>query len=97
MFLSFLLLPVMAEEGGVSYDDLRIDMQTSNAELRKADEATVQAVLDVKDAKAAYQPVIELMLTGTYMANPPIDKITISGNKLASQLGLPTGVVTPTG
>ena len=68
MLLSFLLLPAMAEEGGVSYDDLRIDMQTSNAELRKADEATVQAILDVKDAKAAYQPVIELMLTGTYMA-----------------------------
>ena len=86
--ITIALLPLTAEESGVSYSDLKLSMEGNNAELRQAEEAIVQSNLDVKDAKAAYQPEIELTLTGTYMANPPIGKMTLSTDEILSQLGV---------
>lgn len=84
-----LLLPLAAEGTSVSYEDLKASMQSSNTTLRKADQQIIQSNLDVKDAKAAYQPTIDLTLTGTYMPNPPIDRITLSADEIESQLGIP--------
>lgn len=95
--LLLLLLPLAAEGTSVSYEDLKASMQSSNTTLRKADQQIIQSNLDVKDAKAAYQPTIDLTLTGTYMPNPPIDRITISANQLSSILGLDTLGYTPVG
>ena len=69
--------------------DLIASMEINNTDLRKADQAIVQSELDVKDAKAAYHPVIDLTLTGIYMPNPLIDDIVVNTNDILTQLGRP--------
>ena len=83
-------LPAGEEETQTSYtfDSLRESMREGNAELRKERETYAQSLLDVKDAKANYQPQISLLLSGTYMPNPPIGKTTIGVDELSSQLGI---------
>ena len=67
---------------------LQASMNGNNAELRKARQTYQQSLLDVKNTKANYQPTIDLLITSTYMANPPIGKTTIGVDELASQLGV---------
>lgn len=95
IILSFLVLlsPLFAEEvegddSSFTFERLKKSMESGNAELRKATEVYNQSLLDVKDAKANYQPTIELLLTTTYMPNPPIGKTSISVDELSSQLGI---------
>ncbi|MDY5931933.1 MAG: TolC family protein [Candidatus Ornithospirochaeta sp.] len=80
------LVPLSAEEG-LGYDELVGSMVSLNTELRKADQAVVQSGLDVKNAKAQYSPAIDLTVSGTYMPNPPIGRITMSVEELQGQLG----------
>lgn len=86
------MTPLFSEEAetdtSYSFDDMKGSMESGNAEIRKLNETYKQSLLDVKDAKAAYQPNIELLLTTTYMPNPPIGKTTISVDELSSQLGI---------
>ncbi len=89
--LLVLLSPLPAEEEtevSYTFESLRESMRSGNAELRKAEETYAQSLLDVKDAKANYQPQISLLLSGTYMPNPPIGKTTIGVDELSSQLGI---------
>ena len=89
--LLVLLTPLLAEEEeseSYTFDSLKTSMRSGNAELRKATETYNQSLLDVKDAKANYQPQISLLLSGTYMPNPPIGKTTIGVDELSSQLGV---------
>ncbi len=83
-------LPAEEAETDSSYTftTLKESMESGNAELRKLNETYKQSLLDVKDAKANYQPQIELLLTTTYMPNPPIGKTSISVDELSSQLGI---------
>ena len=81
------MLPLSAS--AYSLEALIGAMEVNNAELRKADEDVVQSRLDVKDAKAAYQPTVELTLMGMYMPNPLIDDITINTNDILAQIGRP--------
>lgn len=69
-------------------EELKASMDGNNAQLAKARQTYIQSLLDVKNAKANYQPTIELLLTSTYMPNPPIGKTTISVDELSSQLGV---------
>ena len=89
--LLMLLTPLLADEEeseSYTFESLKESMRSGNAELRKATETYNQSLLDVKDAKANYQPQISLLLSGTYMANPPIGKTTIGVDELSSQLGV---------
>lgn len=80
---------VTGEDGTAStMDELKVSMDSNNAQLAKARQTYIQSFLDVKNAKANYQPTIELLLTSTYMPNPPIGKTTISVDELSSQLGV---------
>lgn len=80
---------VTDEDGTAStMDELKVSMDSNNAQLAKARQTYIQSLLDVKNAKANYQPTIELLLTSTYMPNPPIGKTTISVDELSSQLGV---------
>ncbi len=91
----FLVLPalVFSSEnisGPYSYEQLIANMNVSNIELLKQDEVIKQAVLDVKDAKANWQPQIDLDLMGIYMVNPPsfsfsVDIAEQSSNPLVEQ------------
>ena len=83
----FLVLPalVFSSEnisGPYSYEQLIANMNVSNIELLKQDEVIKQAVLDVKDAKANWQPQIDLDLMGIYMANPPSFEYSIDMNQI---------------
>ncbi len=92
--LSLLLImtPLFSEEveksTSYTFSDIEKSMESGNAEIRKLNETYKQSLLDVKDAKATYQPNIELLLTTTYMPNPPIGKTTVSVDELSSQLGI---------
>ena len=80
---------VTGEDGTAStMEELKASMDGNNAQLAKARQTYIQSLLDVKNAKANYQPTIELLLTSTYMPNPPIGKTTISVDELSSQLGV---------
>lgn len=87
---------LFAQDGAVTGEDgtastiegLKVSMDSNNAQLAKARQTYIQSLLDVKNAKANYQPTIELLLTSTYMPNPPIGKTTISVDELSSQLGV---------
>lgn len=87
---------LFAQDGAVTGEDgtastiegLKVSMDSNNAQLVKARQTYIQSLLDVKNAKANYQPTIELLLTSTYMPNPPIGKTTISVDELSSQLGV---------
>ncbi len=87
---------LFAQDGAVSgeagtastMEELKVSMDSNNAQLAKARQTYIQSLLDVKNAKANYQPTIELLLTSTYMPNPPIGKTTISVDELSSQLGV---------
>ncbi len=61
-----------------SFADLVAAMEVNNADLNKARQAVIQAQLDTKDAKAGYQPTVDLTLAGSYMANPLIKEISLS-------------------
>ena len=88
LLLTFLIPQLFAEESSYTFASLKESMQSGNAELRKLNETYKQSLLDVKDAKANYQPQIEMLLTSTYMPNPPLGKTTIGVDELASQLGI---------
>ncbi len=93
LLVLILIFPVFlfaAESDKSSYEDLKLSLQMNNAELRKADQVVYQSGLDVKNAKAGYHPTIDLTLSGTYMVNPPIGKITMSTDELLSQMGIPS-------
>lgn len=70
-----------------TYERLWSSMKGNNPELRKAEEVYKESLIDVKNAKAAYQPQITSTLTATYMPNPPIGKITMGVDEISSQLG----------
>ena len=68
---STIQLPKMEKKDRkMNYDDLCIAMQDNNLELKKLKEEIRQSNLDVKDAKAGYQPTIDLTLGAQYDANP---------------------------
>ena len=71
-----------------TYEKLKSTMAGNNPEIRKAEQVYYQSTLDVKNAKAAYQPQISSTLTATYMPNPPIGKVSYSVDELSSQLGV---------
>lgn len=77
-----------ASSTSITLDVLQSSMNGNNATLQKARQTYQQSLLDVKNAKANYQPTVELLLSSTYMLNPPVGKTTIGVDELASQLGV---------
>ncbi len=72
----------------VTLQEMQASMNSNNTQLQKARQTYIQSLLDVDNAKANYSPTVELLLTSTYMPNPPIGKMTIGVDELASQLGI---------
>ena len=90
------IAPLSASEGEkYTLPDLIKAMEAGNADLLKAGENIAKAALDTKDAKGAYTPTIDLLVSGTYMANPSLgnvtinpDEIKIGDNNLSDMVGL---------
>ena len=97
-FLIILLISASLFAEPYTYEDLLSIMNVNNLELLTQDEVIKTASIDVKDAKGNYSPSIDLTLSGTYMVNPLIDRITVSTDDilgpLAQQMGVPNNYVT---
>ena len=97
-FLIILLISSSLFAEPYTYEDLLSIMNVNNLELLTQDEVIKTASIDVKDAKGNYSPSIDLTLSGTYMVNPLIDRITVSTDDilgpLAQQMGVPNNYVT---
>ena len=80
IILIFLIALPLSADGVEKYtlDSLIAAMETGNAELLKSDEEIAKAHLDTADAKGAYTPTIDLLISGTYMANPTIGPIKVN-------------------
>ncbi len=85
--IAMLLSPAFAAEATVyGFDDLVAAMERGNADLLKSDQEIAKAKLDTADAKGGYGPTIDLMVTGTFMANPTLGPMKVSPNDIK---GLP--------
>lgn len=84
ILLNFTL--VLSSLFAYSDSELQSMMTNNNTTLNKAREDAKLAHLDYLDAKAGFQPTVDLLVTGTYMVEPPIGKITIDTDDLASQI-----------
>ncbi|MBQ0072034.1 MAG: TolC family protein, partial [Spirochaetales bacterium] len=84
VFLLFSLSQVFS----VTLEELDKVMLKNNPTIRQSEETVLQAALDVKDAKANYQPTISLSGSATYMMDPPLGAITMESSSVLSQMGL---------
>ena len=75
------------EETRYDFKSLLSSVERNNTDIRKADQAIAESHYDTLDAKGAYTPTIELLISGTYMANPTLGPITINPNDIK---GLPS-------
>lgn len=86
IILVFLLPLWSAEDVRYTIDDLIVQMEAGNADLLKSDQEVIKAHLDTSDAKGGYTPTVDLLLTGTFMANPTLGPIKVNPNDIK---GLP--------
>lgn len=75
------------EETRYDFRSLLSSVERNNTDIRKADQAIAESHYDTLDAKGAYTPTIDLLISGTYMANPTLGPITINPNDIK---GLPS-------
>lgn len=71
--------------------DLRRLMSENNTDIRKAKEEYDRSVLDVADARAGMGPKIDLQVSGIYMTNPPVGKITVDVDDIINAIQWPSG------
>jgi outer membrane protein TolC len=89
--LAFCSIVILSATSLFAYSDEELQnmLALNNVALNKAQEDADLATLDLKDAKASFQPTVELSTTATYMQNPPIGKITIDTDDIVTGI---TGV-----
>lgn len=75
------------EETRYDFRSLLSSVERNNTDIRKADQAIAESHYDTLDAKGAYTPTIDLLISGTYMANPTLGPMTINPNDIK---GLPS-------
>lgn len=75
------------EETRYDFKSLLSSVERNNTDIRKADQAIAESHYDTLDAKGAYTPTIDLLISGTYMANPTLGPIKINPNDIK---GLPS-------
>lgn len=80
------------EKKACTFEDLKTALLSNNPELLKLNEELIRAKLDLKDARANFGPTVDLQLTGTYLANPPIDAVTLNAGDFLSLLSFPQGI-----
>ena len=63
-------------------------MMRNNPDIRSAEEAVVQAGLDLKDSKASFSPTISISCSMTYMSDPLVGPVIMESSDILSQMGL---------
>ncbi len=78
-----------------THDELSEMLLLNNPKLINLRKDIEIAKLDTKDAKAHFQPTIDLTITGTYMLNPPVGKIVVYPEDYISGESGTSGNLTP--
>ncbi len=76
--ISILVMMCANSVFAITHNQLATQMSFNNPSLVNSRKDIDLAKLDLKDAKATYQPTIELLTSATYMVNPPIGKIVVN-------------------
>ena len=61
-------------------------MMRNNTSIRSAEEAVVQAGLDLKDSKASFSPTISISGSMTYMSEPLVGPVIMESSDILSQM-----------
>ena len=72
----------------ISMEEAEEMMMRNNPDIRSAEEAVVQAGLDLKDSKASFSPTISLSGSFTYMSEPLVGPVIMESSDILSQMGL---------
>ena len=72
----------------ISIEEAEEVMMRNNPDIRSAEEAVVQAGLDLKDSKASFSPTISLSGSFTYMSEPLVGPVIMESSDILSQMGL---------
>jgi len=85
---SFCWSQTQPQEGQPLYtlDSLLTATRHNHPELLKLQEEYKRSLLDVKDAKAGLGPTIDLQVSGSYLANPPVDAMYINVDDIINSI-----------
>ena len=72
----------------ISMEEAEEMMMRNNPDIRSAEEAVVQAGLDLKDSKASFSPTISISGSMTYMSEPLVGPVIMESSDILSQMGL---------
>ena len=72
----------------ITIEDAEEMMMRNNPDIRSAEEAVVQAGLDLKDSKASFSPTISIRGSMTYMSEPLVGPVIMESSDILSQMGL---------
>lgn len=95
LLLILLLSTIPTNIYSYTHDDLSEMILLNNPKLINLRKDIEIAKLDIKDAKAHFQPTIDLTISGTYMINPPVGKIVVYPEDYISGESGTSGNLTP--
>ena len=89
LFISFLIiLSSSLLFASLTIEEAEELMMRNNPSIRSAEEAVVQAGLDLKDSKASFSPTISISGSMTYMSEPLVGPVIMESSDILSQMGL---------
>ena len=88
LIMTCLLLFSSLLYASITMEEAEEMMMRNNPDIRSAEEAVVQAGLDIKDSKASFSPTISLSGSFTYMSEPLVGPVIMESSDILSQMGL---------
>ena len=88
LIMTCLLLFSSLLYASITMEEAEEMMMRNNPDIRSAEEAVVQAGLDLKDSKASFSPTISLSGSFTYMSEPLVGPVIMESSDILSQMGL---------
>ena len=88
LIMTSLLLFSSLLYASITIEDAEEMMMRNNPDIRSAEEAVVQAGLDLKDSKASFSPTISISGSMTYMSEPLVGPVIMESSDILSQMGL---------
>ena len=88
LIMTCLLLFSSLLYASITMEEAEEMMMRNNPDIRSAEEAVVQAGLDLKDSKASFSPTISISGSMTYMSEPLVGPVIMESSDILSQMGL---------
>lgn len=87
----FFIFSINIHAQSYTISQMKEAIASNNSDLQKLHQEYSRSLLDVKDAKAGLGPSIDLLVTGTYMTNPPVDAIYVNVDEIINSINWPSG------